>query len=68
MVPTNKGIKMENFLDSSVNLEAVLSIQVLDMALLTAAAQGKIDLNALAKQELANRGLDAEGKWVGFKK
>lgn len=59
---------MENFLNNGVELEALLSIQVIDFTLLTAAAQGKIDLNEMAKQELANRGLNAEGKWVCFKK
>jgi len=34
--------------------------------LLVAAAQGKIDLNAMARTELANRGMDATGRWVGF--
>ena len=34
--------------------------------LLLAAAAGLIDLNQLAREQLANRGLNAEGKWVGF--
>ena len=34
--------------------------------LLLAAAAGLIDLNQLARKQLANRGLDANGKWVGF--
>ncbi len=33
---------------------------------LAAAARGEIDLNRLAREELANRGLDTQGKWVGF--
>ena len=33
---------------------------------LAAAARGEIDLNRLARAELANRGLDTQGKWVGF--
>lgn len=28
----------------------------------------KIDLNEFIKHELANRGLDNNGKWVGFQK
>ena len=43
-----------------------VSISILDIELLKAAAQGKVDLNELARQELANRGLDHDGKWVGF--
>lgn len=42
-------------------------IQIISTALLSASARGEIDLNKLAKQELANRGQDANGKWVGFK-
>ncbi len=34
--------------------------------LLAAAARGEIDLNRLAREELANRGLDTKGQWVGF--
>lgn len=35
-------------------------------ALLLAIADGILDANELARQELANRGLDADGTWVGF--
>ncbi len=34
--------------------------------LLTKIASGEIDANELAKKELANRGLNNQGKWVGF--
>lgn len=34
--------------------------------LLLAAAAGLLDPVALAKKELANRGLGADGKWIGF--
>ena len=33
---------------------------------LAAAARGEIDLNRLAREELAARGLDNQGIWVGF--
>ena len=36
--------------------------------LLSKAANGEIDFNQLARQELANRGLNTDGKWVGFEK
>lgn len=36
--------------------------------LLTQAVNNKIDLLQLAKKELANRGLDSRGLWVGFQK
>ena len=34
--------------------------------LLTRVANGEVDCQALAKLELANRGLDLNGKWVGY--
>jgi hypothetical protein len=39
---------------------------LLGTAVLAAAAQGRLDLNAWARAELANRGLDRHGRWVGF--
>lgn len=39
-----------------------------DTAVLVAAINGKIDLNQLARETLAGRGLDAAGKWVGFER
>lgn len=38
----------------------------IDTDLLAAAVRGEIDLLNLAKIELANRGVDASGTWVGF--
>lgn len=34
--------------------------------LLLAAERGLIDIVKLARKELANRGLDADGNWIGF--
>lgn len=36
--------------------------------LLSQIAKGKVNPVELAKRELANRGYDANGDWVGFKK
>ena len=33
---------------------------------LAAAARGELDLNRLAREEMASRGLDRYGNWVGF--
>ncbi len=41
-------------------------LQSAHVKLLLAAAQGRIDLNAIAREELACRGLGAAGEWVGF--
>lgn len=48
--------------------DEILSVQVLPISVLVAAASGKLDLNALARDEMASRGLDNEGKWIGFAK
>jgi len=36
--------------------------------LLTEALSGEYDINYLLRKELANRGLDRQGKWIGFDK
>ena len=41
-------------------------IQIADTKVLAAVARGEIDLNRIAREELASRGLDLSGKWVGF--
>lgn len=41
-------------------------IQAMLVKVLVAAAAGEIDLNRLAREELAARGLNASGVWVGF--
>jgi hypothetical protein len=43
-------------------------IQLADAKVLTAVARGELDLNRVAREELANRGLDARGRWVGFQR
>jgi hypothetical protein len=51
-------------LPDSLNLRFLFSLTRTE--LLVDAINGRIDLEWLARQELANRGLDASGKWVGF--
>ena len=41
-------------------------IQIADTKVLAAVARGEIDLNRIAREELASRGLDLSGNWVGF--
>lgn len=40
--------------------------QVLPLASLLAAVRGELDLNLIARRELASRGLNQAGQWVGF--
>jgi hypothetical protein len=41
-------------------------IQIAPTDVLSAVAKGELDLNHLARLEMANRGLDKDGHWVGF--
>jgi hypothetical protein len=41
-------------------------IQIAMTKVLAAVARGELDLNRLAREELAARGLDNQGVWVGF--
>jgi hypothetical protein len=43
-------------------------IQLADARILAAVARGELGLNAVARRELASRGLDHHGTWVGFAK
>ena len=43
-------------------------IQLALTEVLAAVARGELDLNKLAREELAARGLDQHGHWVGFEK
>ncbi|MBN8214367.1 MAG: hypothetical protein J0M09_15710 [Xanthomonadales bacterium] len=42
--------------------------QILDTRFLVAIHHGDVDVVHLARQELMNRGLNGEGRWVGFAK
>jgi hypothetical protein len=41
-------------------------IQIAQTKVLAAVARGEVDLNLLARKELAGRGLDDQGVWIGF--
>ena len=41
-------------------------IQIAAIKVLAAVARGELDLNRLAKEELAGRGLNDQGNWIGF--
>ena len=41
-------------------------IQIALTKVLASAARGELDLNRLAREELASRGMDQNGQWVGF--
>lgn len=43
-------------------------LQPLPTELLKAMAKGEVDARAIAAQLMASRGLDRDGKWVGFER
>lgn len=45
---------------------AEMHLQTFPSQILAAVACGEVDLNELVKQVLVGRGLDKNGKWVGF--
>lgn len=47
-------------------IDEIEFMQCATVKILIAASVGVLDLNLLAKQELASRGLDQKGQWVGF--
>jgi hypothetical protein len=50
------------------NLDLGEQLQTFDTRFLLAIHQGDVDVVALARRELAMRGLDGSGRWVGFAK
>ena len=43
-------------------------IQCMDTATLCKVARGEVDLNQIAINHLAQRGIDENGRWIGFEK
>ncbi|AZD86582.1 hypothetical protein C4K14_3759 [Pseudomonas chlororaphis subsp. aureofaciens] len=45
---------------------ADMYLQTIPASILAAVVRGEVDLNELAWRELTSRGMNSEGKWVGF--
>ena len=56
------------FTSGEFTIDEIGFIQTADTKVLAAVARGEIDLNLIAREEMAARGLDRDGKWVGFDK
>lgn len=54
------------YTSNAFTVDEIGFIQIALTKVLAAAARGEIDLNRLAREELASRGLDDNGVWVGF--
>lgn len=57
---------MSGYSSGEFTIDQVGFIQTADTEVLAAVARGEIDLNLIAREELASRGLDDQGRWVGF--
>jgi hypothetical protein len=55
-----------SYTTNGFTIDEVGFIQLASNKVLAAAARGELDLNRLAREELAARGLDQNGVWVGF--
>ena len=53
----------KDYIDPDKNM-----ITLFDTNILVEAVNGRLDLHSVALNELKNRGLDKDGKWVGFNK
>jgi len=51
----------------SDELNPAFMLSGINSELLSKVIKGEIDLQELAKREMENRGLNENGKWVGFK-
>lgn len=49
-------------------LDEIEFIQAATVRVLVAVSKGELDLNVIAREELAKRGLDQNGFWVGFER
>ncbi len=54
------------YTSNEFTVDEVGFIQIAMTKVLAAVARGELDLNLLAREELASRGLDDQGHWVGF--
>ena len=55
-----------SYTSSGFTVDEIGFIQIAMTKVLAAVARGELDLNRLAKEELAARGLDNQGVWIGF--
>lgn len=63
-----EGAAGEQYPGTNYSVDELGFMQTAGAQLLAAVARGELDLNKIAKQELAARGLDYSGQWVGFER
>jgi len=64
----NKPIDLKKYDDRKDELHPKFIFSLTATQLLTEALKGEFDLLCLVRIELANRGFDRDGKWIGFDK
>ncbi|MCX7144366.1 MAG: hypothetical protein NT123_25710 [Proteobacteria bacterium] len=57
-----------SYTSNEFTIDEVGFIQIAMTKVLAAVARGELDLNRLAREELAARGLNNKGVWVGFER
>jgi hypothetical protein len=65
---TSKEQELKKFDGREDDLDPRYIFSMTSTQLLVEALKGEFDLRYLTSRQLANRGLDMEGKWVGFDK
>ena len=65
---TSKEKDLKKYDDRSDELNPKFIFSLTATQLLTEALRGEFDLNYMVRRELANRGFDRDGKWIGFDK
>ncbi len=58
--------KKAGYTAGTYTVDEIGFIQIASAKVLAAVARGEIDLNRIAREELASRGLGRNGEWVGF--
>jgi hypothetical protein len=65
---TNKEKDLKKYEDRPDELNPKFIFSLTATQLLTEALKGEFDINYMVRRELANRGFDRDGKWIGFDK
>lgn len=60
--------KTNGYSAGEFSVDEIGFIQLASAKVLAAVARGEVDLNLVAREELAFRGLGIHGEWVGFDK
>ena len=57
---------MSDRITQGIHRDLTQQLQVFDTRFLLAIHHGDVDMVQLVRRELANRGIDGTGRWIGF--